>query len=691
MRDGQLMLPTPMTRGNKDLALPIALVMVVVVMVVPVPTFFMDILLAVSIFFGLLILLVSLYIERPLDFSAFPTVLLITTLFRLSLNVATTRLILLHGNEGGDAAGKVIQAFGEFVVGGNYVVGLIVFIVLVIINFVVITKGATRIAEVTARFTLDAMPGKQMSIDADLNSGLIDEHGARERRSQIEQQADFYGAMDGAAKFVRGDAIAGIVITLVNIIGGFVIGVVQQGMDAGQAAENYTLLSVGDGLVSQIPALIVSTAAGIVVTRASTRADLSTEIAGQLAGRSKILFISSGLLLFFALVPGMPFVPFTLLAGAVLFIGVKARNVERKRAEVPSEELEGEAPPPETIEEVLSMDLIELEVGYGLISLVDAEAGGELLEKIRAIRKQYAQRMGVIIPPIHIRDNLQLKPGQYRILVKGIEVGTGDLMPDRLLAMDPGTVDKPIDGIPTVEPAFGLPAVWVRSRDREQAQFAGYTVVDLSTVVTTHLSEIFRNHSYELLGRQEVSHLLDNLKKANPKVVEELVPNLLPLGVVQKVVKNLLREEVSIRDLLSIVETLADYAGLTRDPDVLTEYVRQALGRAITSQFMNEDGSIPLMTFDARVEQQLSDAINHTEQGSYLALDPQLAQRIIGAVEKSIERFNEVGARPVFLTSPLTRGHFKRFIDKFVPGVAALSHNEIDPRARIYSLGVLGV
>lgn len=674
-----------------ELLLPILMVLIVVVMVVPVPRFMMDILLTISIFLGLLILLVSLFIDRPLDFSVFPTILLMVTLFRLALNVATTRLILLHGGEGTDAAGKVIQAFGQFVVGGNYVVGMIIFIVLVVINFVVITKGATRIAEVTARFTLDAMPGKQMAIDADLNTGLIDEAGARERRATVAQEADFYGAMDGAAKFVRGDAIAGIIIALVNIIGGFIVGVAQQGMEMADAAQVYTLLSIGDGLVGQVPALIISTAAGIIVTRASGRADLTSDIGGQLVGRYKVLFIASGFLALFAIVPGLPFFPFMLLSGAVLMMALQTRSAQRTAEEAKPEEKETREAPVETIDEALSMDMIELEVGYGLINLVDVEAGGELLEKIRAIRRQYAQRMGVIIPPIHIRDNLQLKPGQYRILIKAVEVGTGDLMPDRLLAMDPGMVDKAIDGIPTVEPAFGLPAVWIRKRDREQAQFAGYTVVDLATVITTHLSEIFRIHSHEMLGRQEVSHLLDNLKKHFPKVVEELVPNLLSLGVVQKVLKNLLREEVSIRDMLTIVETMADYASLTRDPDVLTEYVRQSLGRAISTHYMNDEGSIPLMTLDSRLERTLSESVTHTEQGSYLAMEPELAQKIISAMEKSIERFNENGVRPVFLTSPLIRGHLKRFIDKFVAGIALLSHNEIDPKAKIYSLGVLGV
>ena len=680
----------PRYTRNSDIMLALLMIAIVLVMVIPIPAFLIDILLTTSIFLGLLIMLVALYAERPLDFSAFPTVLLMVTLYRLAMNVATTRMILLHGNEGTDAAGRVIQAFGNFVVGGNYVVGIIIFSVLVIINVVVITKGSTRIAEVSARFTLDAMPGKQMAIDADLNSGLIDEQGARERRATIEQQADFYGAMDGAAKFVRGDAIAGIVIVIVNIVGGLIIGIAQKGMALASAASNYTLLTVGDGLVNQIPALIISTAAGVIVTRASSKGDLAGEISWQLVGKPKVLFISAALLGLFGLLPGLPFPPFILLALIVFFVAYQTRNLQKAAAEkaMPAET----APlPAETVEEVLSMDLIELEVGYGLITLVDAEQGGELLDKIRAIRKQYAQKMGVIIPPIHIRDNLQLKPGQYRIMIKGVEVGSGDLMPDRLLAMDPGTVDKPIEGIPTVEPAFGLPAIWVRRREREQAQFAGYTVVDLSTIITTHLSEIFRSHSHEMLGRQECQHLLDNLKKTNPKVVEELVPNLIPLGVVQKVLRNLLREEVSIRDLLTVMETLADYATLTRDPDVLTEYVRQALGRAITSQFINEEGSIPLTTIDARLEKTLTDAITHTEQGSYLAIDPGLAQKVISAVEKTIQRFNEVGARPILLTSPLVRGHLKRFLDKFIPGVAVLSHNEIDPKAKIYSIGTVGV
>ena len=676
-----------------EIILPVFMVGVIIVMILPLPTFLMDLLLTMSITLSLLVLLVSLYTTSPLQFSSFPTMLLIATLFRLSINVATTRLILLHGNEGPDAAGQVIQAFGNFVVGGNYVVGVIVFIVLVIINFVVITKGATRIAEVTARFTLDAMPGKQMAIDADLNAGLIDEDGARKRRKDIESQSEFYGSMDGAAKFVRGDAIAGIIITLVNIIGGFIIGVAQMNMNIATAAQNYTILSVGDGLVSQIPALIISTAAGIVVTRATTDKGLSMELSGQLFGRPKVMLMSSAILAFFGFVPGLPAFPFIVLSIVIGVIGFQGRAKEQAAAQ--EEMLLGEAPiipdESETIESLLTMDLVELEVGYGLIGLVDAEQGGELLEKVRAIRRQWAQGVGIVIPPIHIRDNLQLKPGQYRILIKGVMVGSGDLMYDKFLAMDPGSVDKQIDGIPTKEPTFGLPAVWIRKSDREAAQFAGYTVVDVATVITTHLNEIFRRYAHELLTRQDVQLLLDSLAKKYPKVVEELVPNLLSLGAVQKVLSNLLREEVGVKDLLTIVETLADYAPHSKDPDLLTEYVRQAISRTITEKFLTADGSIPVVTLDAELEQQLTEALNQTQQGTYMAIDPRLAQQIISAVEKINEKFERINRPPTILCSPLIRGHLRRFLEKFLPSVATLSHNEIDPKAKIYSLGILGI
>ncbi|MCZ7587088.1 MAG: flagellar biosynthesis protein FlhA [Deltaproteobacteria bacterium] len=665
---------------------------ILIVMILPVPTFVLDMLLTLSITLSILVLLVSLYLGSPLEFSSFPSLLLMATLFRLSINVASTRLILIHGQEGTHAAGRVIEAFGMFVVAGNYVVGVIVFAVLVIINFVVITKGSTRIAEVAARFTLDAMPGKQMAIDADLNTGLIDEDTARARRRAIEQQADFYGAMDGASKFVRGDAIAGIVITLVNIIGGFVIGVAQQGMQLSEAASVYTILSVGDGLVSQIPALVVSTAAGIVVTRASGEADLAASVAGQLFGKTRIFFITAAILAFFAIVPGMPTAPFLVLAVVIAVFGLRARAADAVAAKEESDADHAAVPDtPDKIEDLLVQDLVELEIGYALIHLVDRDQGGELLDKVRAIRRQYAQRMGLVIPPIHIRDNLQLKPGQYRILVKGVEVGTGEMMTDRFLAMDPGTVEKPIDGVPTVEPAFQLPAVWIRKSDREKAQFAGYTVVDLATVVTTHLSEIFRNHAYELLSRQDVSDLLDNFGKKYPKVIAELVPNLLSLGAIQKVLQNLVKEEIPVRDLLTVLETLADYAGATKDPDLLTEYVRQALARTITELHASSDGTIALMTLESGLESRLTEMVQSDGHASYLNVDPDAAQKLIRSLDDVSSKFTNIGLRPLLLTNPIIRGHLKRFLDKFLPTWVILSHNEIDTKAKIYSLGTVEI
>jgi flagellar biosynthesis protein FlhA len=675
---------------TSTIVLALAMVGIILVLVLPVPPMLMDLLLTMSIALALLVMLVSLYTQSPLDFSSFPTMLLIATLFRLAINVASTRLILLRGAEGSDAAGKVIEAFGMFVVGGNYIVGVIVFMVLVIINFVVITKGATRIAEVAARFTLDAMPGKQMAIDADLNAGLIDESQARNRRQSIERQADFFGAMDGASKFVRGDAIAGIVITLVNIIGGFIIGVVQQGMELAEAASVYTILSVGDGLVSQIPALIISTSAGIVVSRASTDADLAKSLALQLFGKSRVIFFNAAILAFFSMIPGLPTAPFLFLALGLAAYGLHIRSTEKtveKAAEIDARPEEIEAP--ETIEDLLALDLIELEIGYGLINLVDREQGGELLEKVKAIRRQLAQKMGLIVPPIHIRDNLQLKPGQYRVLIKGIEVAGGDLMTDRFLAMDPGTVEKPVDGIPTIEPSFQLPALWIKKQDREKSQFAGYTVVDLATVITTHLAELFRTYAHEMLNRQDVSDLLDNFAKKYPKVVGELVPNLLPLGVVQKVLKNLVKGEVPIRDLLTILETMADNAQATKDPDVLTEYVRQALARTISDQHISDDGTLALMTLDSKLENALTESIQVEGNVAYMDVDPESAQKLIASLESASGKFQNMGLRPILLTNPMIRGHLMRFVDKFLPNWVFLSHNEIDAKAKIYSLGVL--
>jgi flagellar biosynthesis protein FlhA len=606
--------------------------------------------------------------------------------------VASTRLILLHGNEGTAAAGQVIRAFGSFVVGGNYVVGMVVFLILVIINFVVITKGATRIAEVAARFTLDAMPGKQMSIDADLNAGLITDTEAKARRADISREADFYGAMDGASKFVRGDAIAGIIITLINILGGLVIGVLQQGMSIATAAQNYTLLTVGDGLVSQIPALIVSTAAGLVVTQAASDSHLGSTLISQLTSQPRAIATASGVLIFFGLIPGLPTIPFIMLgclAGGVAYMTFESKkSVLVKEEEQETVEKEKVL---ERVEELLPLDLLELEVGYGIIPLVDTEQGGELLERIKSIRRQFALEMGMIIPPMHIRDNLQLKPNQYSIIIKGVEVAGGELMPGYYLAMNPGDVKAEIEGIPTKEPAFGIPALWIGEKDKEKAQIAGYTVVDLSTMIATHISEVLKTQAYELLGRQEVQALLDNLAVNHPKVVEELVPNLLSLGGVQKALQNLLKEQVSIRDLLTIVETLADYAPATKNVDILTEYVRQRLARSITKQYATPERDIALVTFDAEIEELVSNAIQHTEHESYLSLEPAIAQKVLAQLNKAMEKFTSMNYQPIILCSPGIRPHVKKLTERFLPTLVVLSHNEIDKRVKLKSLGVISL
>ena len=675
---------------NSDVIMAIGVIGILVIMLIPIPTILLDIFLSFNITLAVVVLLVAMYTLKPLEFSVFPSLLLLATLLRLSLNVASTRLILLHGNEGTAAAGQVIRAFGSFVVGGNYVVGMVVFLILVIINFVVITKGATRIAEVAARFTLDAMPGKQMSIDADLNAGLITDIEAKTRRAEISREADFYGSMDGASKFVRGDAIAGIVITLINILGGLVIGVLQQGMSVSTAAQNYTLLTVGDGLVSQIPALIVSTAAGLVVTRAASKAHLGNDMISQLTGQPRAVAIASGVLIFFGFIPGLPTLPFIMLgclAGGVAYMTFFTKSEPRHTGRIREEAVE-KGKGLEKVEELLPLDLLELEVGYGLIPLVDTEQGGELLERVKSIRRQFALEMGMIIPPMHIRDNLQLKPNQYSIIIKGVEIAGGELMPGYYLAMNPGDVKAEIEGIPTKEPAFGIPALWIGEKDKEKAQIAGYTVVDLSTMIATHISEVLKTHAFELLGRQEVQSLLDNLALNYPKVVEELVPNLLSLGGVQKTFQNLLKEQVSIRDLLSIVETLADYAPITKNVDILTEYVRQRLARSITKQYKTPEGDIPLMTLDAEIEELVNNAIQHTEHESYLSLEPALAQKILAQFNKAMGKFTSMNYQPIILCSPGIRPHLKKLTERFIPTLVVLSHNEIDKRVKLKSLGV---
>lgn len=663
-----------------DIVMVVAFIGILMAMILPLHPMILDFFLALNISFAIMVLIMTMYTTAPLDFSIFPSLLLVLTLFRLSLNVASTRLILLHGSEGPMAAGAIIKSFGSFVVGGNYVVGLVVFIILVLINFLVITKGAGRIAEVAARFTLDAMPGKQMAIDADLNAGMIDEVEAGERRQAIARESEFHGAMDGASKFVRGDAIAGIVITLINIVGGFVIGVLQQGMPMMEAMTNYTLLTVGDGLVSQIPALLVSAAAGLLVSRSGSNTKMGREFARHLLSSATPVYIGAVIVFCMGLVPGLPSLPFMTLGmtlAAIAWYFLKEEKETEAKELVAAEAGEEPAGKPEDVDHLLSMDVIELEVGYGLIPLVDKQQDGTLLGRIRAIRRQFATEMGIIIPPIHIRDNLNLSPAQYRILIKGVEAAGAELMVNHLLAMDPGGAAAELEGIKTVEPAFGLPAYWIPADREEEAKFTGYTVVDNSTVIATHLTEVIRTNAHELLGRQEVQHLMDNLAKTSPKAVEELLPNLLSLGAVQKVLQNLLRERISIRNLLSIVETLADFAPMGKDPDLLTEYVRQRIAKGMLGPYLSEGKVLNVITLDPKLEQILAKNIKHTDHGAYLAMEPGLAGEIISLVSKEVEKAITANVQPVIMTSPNLRRHFRKLIEASLPAVFVVSHAEI--------------
>ncbi len=682
---------------------PVLLIGVIVIMIIPIPAFFLDILLATNITISLVILFVALYTGRPLEFSAYPSLLLLTTLFRLGMNISSTRLILLHGSEGLDAAGSVIQTFGTYVLGGNYVIGVIIFIIIMMVNLKVITNGSGRIAEVAARFTLDALPGKQMAIDADLNNGVITEADALQQREDLTREAEFYGAMDGASKFVKGDAMAGLMITGVNIIGGLFMGILLEGMEWKKAAETYTLLTVGDGLVSQIPALIISTSAGIIVARAASGDDLGTEVGNQLTMYSRPLKLASGVCFFFAIVPGLPFLPFIILSGATALTSLIAPATggnDTKEAEKAARDAEeiGDAvdagPPPGSTEEVkalLGIDLLELEVGYELVPMVDGGSGGDIIDRIRSLRRQFALDLGFIVPPIHIRDNVRLAPAQYRLLLKGIEIATGEVKPHHQLAMDPGGVEANIPGIPTKEPAFGLDALWIHDSDKERAQFAGYTVVDPPTVIITHITEVVKQHAHEIVGRQEVQVLLDNAAKEYPKLVEEVVPTILPLGTVQQVIVSLLREGVSIRDLRTILETLADWGPSIKSPERLAEHVRAALARAITDKYISTDGVLSLVSLTPQLEKELANILQVTEQGSYLALEPSLAQRIITSLKNTAERFAQSGTTPVLLAPSALRAALYSFTERFIPGFAVLSHQEVSPSVKVQSLGVVGI
>jgi flagellar biosynthesis protein FlhA len=675
---------------NARLALPLLVILILAMMVLPLPPVALDVLFTFNIALSMIILLVALYTRKPLDFSVFPTLLLLTALLRLSLNVASTRVVLIAGHTGADAAGKVIEAFGHFVVGGNYAVGIVVFIILVIINFVVITKGAGRIAEVSARFTLDAMPGKQMAIDADLNSGMIGETEARKRRQEIAQEADFFGSMDGASKFVRGDAVAGILIMVINIVGGLFIGMLQHDLSFAQAAQNYTLLTIGDGLVAQIPALIISTASGIVVARVGTDQDLGEEMVGQVFERPRVLYTTAGILAGLGLIPGMPNAVFLLMAG--LLAGL-ARSVESRPPPV-DEAAEAAAAaaleaPEVSWDDVAPVDVLALEVGYRLIPMVDRNQDGELLKRIRALRKKFASEIGFLIPAVHIRDNLQLKPNGYRILLKGVEVGTGETQVGQFLAINPGKVLGPIAGVATTDPSFGLPATWISADDREQAQLLGYTVVDASTVVATQLSNLIQSHASELLGREEVQGMLDHLGKVAPKLVEDLVPKTLSLGLLRKVLQGLLDEGVPLRDMRSIIEIVSETAKADSSAADLIEKIRIGLSRAIVNDLAPGSREVSVIALEPNLEQLLMQA-SVGVAGGEAGLEPGLAEGLLRRASQLTQEREAAGQTPVLLVAPQLRQLLARFLRRTLPQLRVLSHSEIPDNRSIRIVATLG-
>lgn len=674
----------------KDLFILLGIIGIVLLMILPIPTWLLDILLIINISVALMILLVAMNTKEALQFSIFPAMLLITTLFRLALNVSTTKLIL-----GQAKAGDVVATFGSWVSQGQPVVGFIVFLILVVVQFIVITKGSERVAEVAARFTLDAMPGKQMSIDADLNAGLINEQQARDRRRKIERESDFYGAMDGASKFVKGDAIASIIILLINLIGGFIIGMSIHGMPFGDALSTYSLLTIGDGLVSQIPALLISTAAGLIVTRASSEGNLAEDITGQLFSYPKLVYIVAGTIAMLGLFT--PIGPITTLpfAGMLCFAAYRMqKNLDRRQIEQEQEEEEQEIEEvrsPESVINLLQVDPIEFEFGYGLIPLADTGQGGDLLDRIIMIRRQCALEMGLVVPVIRIRDNIQLKPNEYVIKIKGNIVGRGELLLNHYLAMSPGMDDESITGIETQEPAFGLPALWIDESTKDRAELSGYTVVDPPSVVATHLTEMIKKHAHELLGRQETKALVDNLRENYAVLVDELIPSVLTIGDVQKVLAKLLREKISIRDMVTIFETLADYGTYTKDPDVLTEYVRQALSRQITQQYTQQGETMRVITVGPSLEKKIAESVQQTDQGSYLALDPASTQTVYQKLTEQINRLIQSGQQPIVLTSPTIRMYLRQVIERTMQDVPVLSYSELEPNVEIQSVGVVNL
>jgi flagellar biosynthesis protein FlhA len=672
---------------HSDLVAAVAVVLVVVMFIIPLPPLLLDFFITLNISIAIAIVVATLYLPRALDFSAFPSLLLITTLFRLAINVSVTRLILLHGD-----AGHVVEAFGNFVVGGNVVVGLIVFLILVVINFVVITNGSGRVAEVAARFTLDAMPGKQMAIDADLNAGQITDEQARKRREEISSEADFYGAMDGASKFVKGDAIAGIVIVLINLIGGMIVGMVQMGLPFGEAAQKFSLLTVGDGLSAAIPALLISTATGIIVTRAASQKDLGSEVTGQLMGQRKAPLVAGCVIMAFALVPGLPKLPFLVIGGLFALLGHLMKDHDLFETDEPEPEPAQEAlpPPRDAALEALQVDPLSLAIGFGLVPLVDGgSGGGSLLSRVTGIRRQLAQELGLIVPPVRIHDDPALESHDYVVRLRGAEIARGRLMPGHMLAMDPGDALGTLPGVPTTEPAFGMPAVWIPESARAEAEARGHTVVDPDSVIATHLTESIRSHAAELLTRQDTRKLLDRLKEHNAAVVEEVGSDLLGLGEIQRVLQALLREGVPIRDLGTIVEAVGDKARVTRDPDMLAEYARQALGRTITAPHLEAGGSLKVIALDPRVDQEMSESIMQTSEGEYLALEPARAQSLVMGLGSQLEEAAARGMRPVVLCSARVRRHLRRLIEQAAPHTSVCSYNEIVPGVRVETIGVV--
>ncbi|MCC7264556.1 MAG: flagellar biosynthesis protein FlhA [Candidatus Latescibacteria bacterium] len=672
---------------HTDVMLAVGVITILGMMIIPLPTFLMDFFLTLNISLSLLVLLLTLYVTAPLELSVFPGLLLVLTLFRLSLNVASTRLILSQAN-----AGKLIDAFGHVVIGGNYVLGFIIFAIIIIIQFVVITKGAGRVAEVAARFTLDAMPGKQMAIDADLNAGLINEEEARRRRSQISREADFYGAMDGASKFVRGDAVAGILIVLINIIGGFAIGVLQHGMSLLESLQRYTLLSVGDGLVTQIPALITSTAAGIIVTRSTSGENLGHDLNQQLMGKPQAVLIAAAMLTGLGLVPGLPTWPFLAIGILLGGTGYAVRNSQRQKAEEKAAQQHQEIKVEEKPEDYLRVDQLAVEIGYQVVPLVDARQGGDLIERIVQIRKAAAMDMGFIVPPVRVRDNIQLKPNEYVIKIKDDPVARGELQPKNLLAINPGSAEEDIEGTATTDPAFGLPAVWITPAQRERAELAGYNVVEPVAVLATHLTEVINSHASELLGRQETQNLLDELKKTHAAVVDEIVPNIVPLSKLQRVLQNLLAERVPVRSLRSILEAMADYGDI-KDIEVLTEYVRTALRRAICNSLLKEhpEEGLAVLTVGGRIEEMIKESIQMTVAGINVALPPDLASRLFHTMSSLIDQMIGNGQQPVVLTAPHIRLAFRKLTAANFPTLYVLSYNEIAPEVEVVAVGSINL